>query len=51
MFTLDDAHTVEEIDAAEDLSPMLVEMDQPLGHLPRLISVRRLNALRETETG
>ena len=36
MFTLDDAHTVEEIDAAEDLSPMLVEMDQPLGHLPRL---------------
>ena len=36
MFTLDDAHTIEEIDAAEDLSPLLTEMDQPLGHLPRL---------------
>ena len=33
MFTLDDAHTVEEIDAAEDLSPMLVEMDLSLIHI------------------
>lgn len=36
MFTLDDAHTVEEIDAAQDLSPLLVPMDRPLGHLPRI---------------
>ena len=36
MFTLDDAHTIEEIDAAEDFSPLLVEMDKPLGHLPKL---------------
>ena len=36
MFTLDEAHTIEEIDAAEDLEPLLVAMDQPLGHLPRL---------------
>ena len=36
MFTLDDAHTIEEIDAADELSPLLTAMDQPLGHLPRL---------------
>ena len=36
MFTLNEAHTIEEIDAAEDLEPLLVAMDQPLGHLPRL---------------
>ena len=34
MFTLDDAHTMEEIAAAEDLSGLLVAMDRPLGHLP-----------------
>lgn len=36
MFTLDEAHTIEEIDAAEDLTPLLVAMDKPLGQLPRL---------------
>jgi len=36
MFTLDDAHTIEEIDAADELSPLLTAMDQPLGHLPQL---------------
>ena len=36
MFTLDDAHTIEEIDAADELTPLLTAMDQPLGHLPRL---------------
>lgn len=36
MFELDDAHTIEEVDAAEDLSPLLIPMDRPLGHLPRL---------------
>lgn len=36
IFTLDEAHTIEEIDAAEDLSPLLMAMDKPLGHLPRL---------------
>lgn len=30
MFTLDEAHTIEEIDAAEDLTPLLVAMDKPL---------------------
>lgn len=34
MFTLDDAHTVEEIEAAEDLSQLLIEMDKPLAHMP-----------------
>ena len=34
MFTLDDAHTIEEIAGAEDLSGLLVPMDRPLGHLP-----------------
>ncbi|MBP3655758.1 MAG: tRNA pseudouridine(55) synthase TruB [Clostridia bacterium] len=34
MFTLDDAHTIEEIDAAEDLSSLLVAMDRPLAHMP-----------------
>ena len=36
MFTLDDAHTVEEIEACEDLSALLVAMDRPLGHVPRV---------------
>lgn len=36
MFTLDDAHTIEEIDEAEDLSALLVAMDRPLAHLPRI---------------
>ena len=36
MFTLHDAHTLEEITAAEDLSSLLVPMDMPLGHLPRV---------------
>ncbi len=36
MFTLDDAHTIEEIDAAEDLNRLLVGMDRPLAHLPRI---------------
>lgn len=34
MFALEDAHTMEEIDAAEDLAPLLVAMDRPLSHLP-----------------
>lgn len=34
MFTLDDAHTMEELSAARDLSALLVEMDRPLAHLP-----------------
>ena len=34
MFTLDDAHTLEEIAEAEDLSSLLVAMDRPLAHLP-----------------
>ena len=36
IFTLDEAHTIEEIDAAEDLSPLLMAMDKPLEYLPRL---------------
>ena len=36
MFTLDDAHTMEEITASEDLSSLLVAMDRPLGHVPRV---------------
>lgn len=35
-FTLDNAHTLEEIDAAEELVPLLVPMDAPLGHVPRV---------------
>ena len=34
MFTLDDAHTIEEISASADLSELLVPMDRPLAHLP-----------------
>ena len=34
MFTLDDAHTVEEIEQTGDLSALLVPMDRPLAHLP-----------------
>lgn len=36
MFTLDDAHTMEEIQACTDLSALLVEMDRPLTHVPRV---------------
>ena len=36
MFSLDEACTVEEIDAADDLEPLLTAMDMPLGHLPRI---------------
>lgn len=36
MFTLEDAHTIEEIEACGDLSALLVEMDRPLGHIPRV---------------
>ena len=36
MFSLDDAHTMEEIENSADLSPMLVAMDRPLGHVPRV---------------
>ena len=35
-FTLDEAHTIEEIDAAEDLSALLTPIDRPLAHLPAL---------------
>ena len=34
MFTLDDAHTIEEIDAEENLDRLMVCMDRPLSHLP-----------------
>ncbi|MDO5378541.1 MAG: tRNA pseudouridine(55) synthase TruB [Clostridia bacterium] len=34
MFTLSDAHTIEEIDAETDLSGLLTAIDRPLGHLP-----------------
>ena len=34
MFTLDDAHTIEEIEQTSDLSALLVPMDRPLAHLP-----------------
>jgi len=36
MFTLEDAHTIEEIETCSDLSSLLVEMDRPLGHIPRV---------------
>ena len=36
MFTLDDAHTIEEIAACADLSQLAVPMDRPLAHLPRV---------------
>ena len=36
MFSLDDAHTIEEIEACEDMTPLLVAMDRPLGHVPRV---------------
>ena len=36
MFALDDAHTIEEIAAAEDLSALLVPMDRPLAHLTKV---------------
>ena len=36
MFALDDAHTVEELDATGDLSALFVPMDRPLAHLPRV---------------
>jgi len=36
MFTLDQAHTIEEIESADDLSALLTPMDMPLGHIPRV---------------
>lgn len=36
MFTLDDAHTIEEIQACEALSTLLVAMDRPIAHIPRV---------------
>ena len=36
MFTLDDAHTIEEIEAVQSLEPLLVQMDKPLAHVPRV---------------
>lgn len=36
MFTLDDAHTIEEIQSCADLSTLLVAMDRPLAHVPRV---------------
>ena len=36
MFTLDDAHTIEEIAACGELERLAVPMDRPLGHLPRI---------------
>ena len=56
MFTLDDAHTIEEIAAAPDLSALLVPMDRPLAHLPKVTVkphaerfVRNGNALTRRE--
>jgi len=36
MFTLEDAHTIEEIESCDDLSQLLVQMDRPLAHIPRV---------------
>lgn len=36
MFTLDDAHTIEEIEACGNLGELLVAMDRPLAHIPRV---------------
>lgn len=36
MFTLDNAHTIEEIENCDDLSGFLIPMDVPLGHVPRV---------------
>lgn len=36
MFTLEDAHTIEEIESCDDLSALLVAMDRPLAHIPRV---------------
>lgn len=36
VFDIGDAHTVEEIEAAEDLQPLLLPMDAPLAHIPRV---------------
>ncbi len=36
MFALEDAHTIEEIESCADLSPLLVAMDRPIAHLPRV---------------
>lgn len=53
VFTLEDAHTIEEIDESETLSPLLMAMDRPLAHLPAVTVtpdaerfVRNGNALR-----
>ncbi len=36
MFSLDDAHTIEEIDETEELNRLLVGMDRPLSHMPMI---------------
>ena len=36
MFTLEEAHTIEEIESCSDLSALMVEMDRPLSHVPRV---------------
>jgi len=36
MFTLDHAHTIEEIEAAQDFAALLTPMDMPLAHIPRV---------------
>lgn len=36
VFDVRGAHTVEEIEAAEDLQPLLLPMDAPLAHIPRV---------------
>lgn len=36
MFSLDDAHTMEEIEACGDLSTLFVPMDRPIAHVPRV---------------
>ena len=41
MFSLDDAHTIEEIEEAENLSGLMVAMDRPLAHIPRVDVVPR----------
>ena len=55
-FSLDDAHTLEELDQASDLSGLLMEMDMPLSHIPAIHVkphaerfVRNGNALKRGE--
>ena len=56
MFSLDDAHTMEEIEESGDLQSLLVAMDRPLSHVPRVDVVpwaerfvRNGNALHQKE--